>query len=129
MQQMEQEIDLHFTTIRTEVLLSNGYYGIIVENKLIDLDSKEETYNFEVEVYHNNYVCEDGILVHNRKCNWIEESVPDDYKPDYKNVVYEHNPKHYKFQHGKVRAKMPSQEHGQYALDHVVPSRWGGKAL
>ena len=115
--------------LNSKVLLSNGYYGTIIENELIHLDHEEDTYNFEVEEYHNYYVGTEGILVHNRKCNWIEKSVPDDYKPTYENGVYEHNPKHGMVKRGKVSAKMPSQEYGQYALDHAVPSPKGGKAL
>ena len=57
-----QAIDLK---TKDKVLLENGKYGIIKRVTLQQLETLENTYNFEVEDYHTYYVGNDGILTHN----------------------------------------------------------------
>ncbi len=47
------------------MLLENGKYGIIKSATFQQLETLENTYNFEVEDYHTYYVGNDGILTHN----------------------------------------------------------------
>ena len=48
-----------------EVLLYNNTSGIIQRIELERLEQPEVTYNFEVEDYHNYFVSEESVLVHN----------------------------------------------------------------
>ncbi|MCM1297231.1 MAG: HINT domain-containing protein [Prevotella sp.] len=48
-----------------EVLLYNNASGIVQRIELEKLEQPEETYNFEVEDYHNYFVSEECVLVHN----------------------------------------------------------------
>ena len=52
----------------TLLLLEDGSYSIVLKNIIEELETEEETYNFEVEDYHNYYVGNQGVLVHNRNC-------------------------------------------------------------
>ncbi len=46
-------------------MLENGKYGIIKSVTLEQLETLENTYNFEVEDYYSYYVDSEGILKHN----------------------------------------------------------------
>ena len=48
-----------------EVLLYNNTNGIIQRIEIEKLEQPEVTYNFEVEDYHNYFVSEESVLVHN----------------------------------------------------------------
>lgn len=54
-----------------EVLLYNNANGIIQRIEIEKLEQPEPTYNFEVEDYHNYFVSEESVLVHN-DCNFKE---------------------------------------------------------
>ena len=51
-----------------EVLLYNNVSGIVKKIELEKLEQPQVTYNFEVEDYHNYFVSEENVLVHN-DCN------------------------------------------------------------
>lgn len=111
-----------------KVLLSSGNYGIVEKAEVRELDEAETTYNFEVEGYHTYHVGEASVCVHNKKCGYIAQTVPDGYQPTFKNGLYQHNPKHGMVARGNVSAKISSQQYGQYALDNAI-SAGKGKAL
>ncbi len=48
-----------------KTLLSNNKNGTISSVEIEELDTPEDTYNFEVRDYHTYYVGNEGILVHN----------------------------------------------------------------
>ena len=57
--------------VNDEVLLYNNNSGIVRKIELEKLEHPEVTYNFEVEDYHNYFVSEESVLVHN-DCNPID---------------------------------------------------------
>lgn len=71
----------------TNVLLSDGSYGIIEKVRDIHYDSPQTTYNFEVEDYHTYYVST-GVLVHNKDCGGRGINGASDLVLDVKNENY-----------------------------------------
>ena len=53
-----------------KVLFSDGKYGIIKETETVILSVPETTYNLEVADFHNYYVGENSVLVHNNNCGF-----------------------------------------------------------